>query len=354
MFLIVFKIQVTAKKHQRDKLMELEKQFTEITQLIQKARYNALKSVNKELINLYWEVGEYISKKIESSEWGMAVVDSLADYLLRTQPDLKGFTRRGLYRMKQFYETYKPYPKLSPLVRELSWTNNLHILSKTKSIEEKEFYLRLTIKERYTKRELERQIDSGFYERVILSDTKVSPMVTQIHPDIYSVFKDTYILEFLNLPENFSEKDMQKAIIQNLKKFILEFGRDFAFVGEEYRIQVGNNDYFIDLLFFHRDLQCLVVFELKIDDFKPEYLGKLNFYLEALDRDVKKDHENPSVGVILCKSKDNEVVEYCLSRSLSPALVAEYETKLIDKALLQQKLHEFFQLSINGQIECIE
>jgi RecB family endonuclease NucS len=139
---------------------------------------------------------------------------------------------------------------------------------------------------------------------------------------------------------------MQQAIIQNLKHFILEFGKDFTFVGEEYRIQVGNNDYFIDLLFFHRDLRCLVALELKIDDFKPEYLGKLNFYLEALDRDVKKGHENPSVGVILCKSKDNEVVEYALSRTLSPALVAEYQTKLIDKKLLQQKFHELLQLSV--------
>ena len=269
--------------------MEIEKQFVEITELIRKARYHALKSVNTELVK-----------------------------------------------------------KLSPLLRELTWTNNIIILSKTKSIEEKEFYLRLARREGYTKRELERQIDSGFYERTMLSETKslkVSPLVTQIHPDISSVFKDTYILDFLNLPEHFSEKDMQKAIIQNLKQFILEFGRDFTFVGEEYRLQVGNNDYFIDLLFFHRDLQCLVLFELKIDDFKPEYLGKLNFYLEALDRDVRKEHENPSVGVILCKSKDKEVVEYAMSRNLSPALIAKYKTKLIDKKLLQQKLHELFELS---------
>ncbi|NIM16859.1 MAG: DUF1016 family protein [Candidatus Aminicenantes bacterium] len=196
------------------------------------------------------------------------------------------------------------------------------------------------------KRDLERQIDSGLYERYILSDAKVSPVVTQIHPDASSTFKDTYVLEFLNLPEPFMEKDLQKAIVKNMKKFILELGSDFIFAGESYRIQVGNNDYFIDLLFFHRDLRCLVAFELKIDDFKPEYLGKLNFYLEALDRDVKKEHENPSVGVILCKSKNDEVVEYALSRNMSPALIAEYHTKLIDKKILQKKLHELYELSI--------
>ena len=328
--------------------MKLEKQFTQVAELIQKARYNALKSVNYELVNLYWEVGEYISKKVESAEWGKGIVQNLAVYLKQNMPGLNGFSHQNMWRMKQFYEAYKDQPKLSPLVRELTWTNNLHILSKTKSMEEKEFYLRLAIKEKYTKRELERQIDSGFYERTMLSDTKtlkVSPAVTQIHPDISSAFKDIYIFNFLNLPKHFSEKDLQNAIIQNFKHFILEFGRDFTFVGEEYRLQVGNHDYFIDLLFFHRELQCLVIVELKIDEFKPEYIGKLNFYLEALDRDVKKAHENPSVGIILCKSKDDEVVEYALSRNLSPALISEYKTKLIDKQILRQKLYEFFQLS---------
>ena len=164
----------------------------------------------------------------------------------------------------------------------------------------------------------------------------------ELKQDLAKIFKDTYILDFLNLPKNHSEKDLRSALVENFKHFVLEFGKDFAFVGEEYRISVGNNDYFIDLLFYHRELRCLVVFELKIDDFKPEYLGKLNFYLEALDRDVKKKHENPSVGIILCKSKDLEVVEYALSRTLSPALVSEYKTKLIPKRLLQNKLHELF------------
>jgi predicted nuclease of restriction endonuclease-like (RecB) superfamily len=324
---------------------KFEKQFEEVYNLIKKARNSALINVNSELIKLYWNVGKYISQKVTTAEWGTSVVNNLADYLKAKQPDLKGFSRRGLYRMKQFYETYKDAEKVSPLVTQISWSNHLHILSKTKTMEEKEFYIRLAAKNKYPKRDLERQIDSGFYERFMLSDAKVSPVVTQIHPDVSSTFIDTYVLEFLNLPEPFLEKDLQRTIVRNLKKFILELGGDFIFVGENYRIQVGNNDYFIDLLFFHRDLRCLVVFELKIDDFKPEYLGKMDFYLEALDRDVKKEHENPSVGVILCKSKNNEVVEYALSRNMSPALVAEYRTKLIDKKILQNKLHELYKIS---------
>ena len=321
------------------------RQFSEVVRMIHNARYNAIKSVNAELVKLYWSIGEYISRKVSSAEWGEAVVDNLADYIRDRYPDYKGFTRRGLYRMRQFYETYCQDKIVSPLVTQISWTNHLLVLSKTKSREEREFYIRLSIKESYSKRDLERQIDSGYYERVVLSKKKVPLSVTQIHPVAQEIFKDTYVLDFLNLPEVHTEQDLQRSIVSNLKNFILEFGRDFTFVGQEYRLQVGKNDYFIDLLFFHRELHCLVMFELKIDDFKPEYLGKLNFYLEALDRDVRKPDENPSVGIILCKSKDDELVEYALSRNLSPALVAEYKTKLIPKKILRKKLHEYYLLA---------
>ena len=325
-------------------IKSFDSQFREVVQLIKKARFNALRSVNQELIELYWQIGSYISARVESEEWGKGVVTQLAVHLRERLPDSTGYSSQNLWRMKQFYEAYRKYPKLSTLLRELGWSSHLHIISKTKTIEEKEFYLRLAIKERYSVRELERQIDSGYYERVLLSKKRVSPLLTQIRPDAVDVFKDTYVLDFLNLPEAHSESDLSKSIVSNLKNFVLEFGKDFAFVGQEYRIQVGKNDYFIDLLFFHRGLRCLVMFELKIDDFKPEYLGKLNFYLEALDRDVKKSDENPSVGIILCKSKDDEVVEYALSRNLSPAMIAEYKTKLIPKKILQKKLREYYLL----------
>ncbi len=250
--------------------------------------------------------------------------------------------------MKQFYETYKDDEKLSPLVRELNWTNNLEIFSRAKSPEEREFYLRLAIREKYSKRELVRQIESCLFERVAISDTKkvlgLIPSAEQL-----SFIRDNYMLEFLSLPDGFKEKDLRKQIVSNLKQFILEFGKDFVFVGEEYRIQVGNEDFYMDLVFFHRELSCLVAFELKIDKFKPEYIGKMDFYLEALDRDVKKPKENPSIGVILCADKDDDVVEYALSRNISPTLVAEYKTKLIDKNILQRKLHEFYNLAQNNR-----
>ncbi len=317
--------------------------FEEVVNLIKQARYNATKVVNKELIDLYWNIGHYINSKIESSVWGEAVVKELADYLKRKEPTLKGFSDKNLWRMKQFYETYKDAPKLSALLREISWTHNLSIMSRAKSMEEREFYLQLTIREHYSTRELERQISSSLYERTMLNDVKLSALAKKIHPDISNNFRDNYILEFLGLPSKHSEHSLQKGLVKQMKDFILELGKDFLFVDEEYRVQVGNSDFYIDLLFYHRGLQCLVAFELKADKFRPEYLGQLDFYLEALDRDVKRPNENPSIGILLCKDKDNEVVEYELSRSLSPTMVAEYQTQLPDKKMLQLKLQELFE-----------
>jgi len=320
----------------------MDKRFTDIIQLIKQSRTNAIKAVNAELINLYWNIGEYISKKIEQSEWGDSVVTELASFIQTHEPDIKGFSDKNIWRMKQFYETYKDSPKLSPLVREISWTNNLLIFSRCKSIEEMEFYLKLVKQESYSKRELDRQISASFFERTMIGNSKLSPAVRESNNDLSNTFKDSYVFEFLNLPDPHSESDLQRGLIRQMKSFILELGKDFLFIGEEYKLQVGNSDFYIDLLFYHRGLQCLVAFELKADKFKPDHLGQLNFYLEALDRDVKKPNENPSIGVLLCKDKDSEVVEYALSRSLSPTMVSEYKTQLPDKKLLQQKLHELF------------
>lgn len=331
----------------RCEVKQLDKDFSEILTLIQEARHRVYKSINTELISLYWQVGEYIHKKIESSNWGEGVIEALAQYLKAIQPNIKGFSNKNLWRMKQFYAVYHQQTKLSALLRELTWTNNLLIMSKTKTFEEKEFYIKLAIKDRYSSRELERQIDSGYFERTVLSDKKLPAAIQKTYQQVEGIFKDSYMLEFLNLPSEHSEQDLRLALVGQFKDFILELGRDFTFIGQEYRVQVGNKDFYIDLLFYHRGLQCLAAFELKIDDFKPEYLGKLNFYLEALDRDVKKPNENPSVGIILCKSKDDEVVEYALSRNLSPTLIAEYKTQLIDKKVLQNKLHELFQMQEN-------
>ena len=246
---------------------EIKRTFTKVFAIIESAKKNAYRKVNEELINMYWRVGQFISEEAKTASYGDSFIDELSKYIQDTFPGIKGFNRRGLYRMKQFYEAYANYEKVSPLVTQINWTNNLLILSGTKSIEEKEFYLRLCIQENYSKRELERQLDSAYYERYMLSKGKALP--------------------------------------EGVKKI-----NNNPFFDEEYKVQVGGEDYAIDLLFFHRGLQCLVAFELKIGKFKPEYVSKMDFYLEALDRQVKKEHENPSVGLILCATKNDEVVEY--------------------------------------------
>ena len=320
----------------------MDKRFTDIIELITRSRNNAIRKINEELIDLYWNIGEYISRKVELSEWGQSVVKELAQYIHANEPEIKGFSDKNLWRMKQFYETYKEFPKISTLLREISWSHNLSIFSRCKSIEEREFYIKLTKQENYSFRELERQISSSLFERTMIGNSKLSTVLRETNADIVNTFKDSYVFDFLNLPETFNENDLQKGLIEQMKNFILELGRDFLFISEEYKVQVGNSDFYIDLLFFHRGLQCLVAFELKADKFKPEHLGQLNFYLEALDRDVKRQNENPSIGVLLCKDKDSEVVEYALSRSLSPTMVSEYKTQLPDKKVLQKKLHELF------------
>ena len=320
-------------------------QFQKVVNIIESAKERAYRKVNEELITMYRDIGEYISKQSKNSSYGDAFVQKLADFFSENYPELKGFNRRGLYRMKQFYELYQGEEKVSPLVTQLSWSNHLKIMSACKTMDERIFYMNMCIKERLSKRELERQIDSGYYERYMLSQNPQSLALETAKNATGNIFLDNYVIDFLDVPDPMSEHDLQKYIIRNLKDFILEIGKDFTFVGEEYRVQVGNHDFFIDLLFYHRGLSCLIAFELKIGEFKPEYVEQINLYLEALDREVKKENENPSVGIILCASKDDEVVEFALSRSLSPTMVAEYNLKLIDKKLLQKKLKEYIELA---------
>ncbi len=316
--------------------------FAAIAQLITAARQRAVQAVNTALIELYWQIGEHISRKIATAEWGAGVVEQLARYLAQTQPGLRGFTRRNLFRMRQFYEAYAGQELVTPLVTQIPWTHHLIILSQSKRPEERAFYLRLTAQEKWSKRQLERQFKTALFERTVLAPAQGSAVLAQTHPDAASVFKDSYLVEFLDLPQGHAEADLHHGLLLRLRDFLIELGRDFCFVGSEYPLQVGGRDFALDLLFFHRGLNSLVAVELKVGRFEPEYLGKLNFYLEALDRDVKKPHEHPAIGVLLCASKDDEVVEYAFSRSTSPTLIAQYQTQLPDKTLLRAKLHEFY------------
>ncbi len=248
-------------------------EFDEVVSLIEAARARTFSAINTELIDLYWQVGEYISRKLELADWGEGVVQQLADCIARKYPELRGFNRPNLFRMRQLYETYRNDKKVSPLVRQLPWTHNLLILSRSKRPEEREFYLRMATQERWSKRELERQLKGALFERAVLSPPRAAPLVRELHPDATAIFKDTYLLDFLNLPANHTEGDLQNGLIEQLREFLIELGRDFCFIGSQYPLQVGVKDFFIDLLFFHRGLSCLVAFELKVDEFRPADLG---------------------------------------------------------------------------------
>lgn len=351
--------------------------FEHIHRLIQEARNRVYSKANSELVLLYFNVGKIVSEKVNAGNWGENTVQQLADFIQSKVPNLSSFNRRGLYRMKQFFEVYSgneivssvttllqnnkyqldakvstvlaqlqtaddlASKFVSTVLSQIQWSSHLHVLNKTKTAEEKIFYILHAISQRLSVRELERQLNTATFERTMLSNKLVSSVKAQLPENL---FKDPYVFEFLDLPDGHSEKDLEKAITLNLQKFILEVGKGFTYMGEQYRLQVGNRDFRTDLLFYHRDLQCLVLFELKIQDFEPEFLGKLNFYLEALDRDVKRPHENPSVGVLLCKGKETEVVEVAMARNISPAIIADYETKLIDKKVLADKLHQLAEV----------
>jgi len=369
------------------KILSYEKQFDEIRLIIENHKRRAYHVANYEQIATYWEVGRYVSNKIKTAEWGSKIVTNLALYLKTHQPDLKGFDRRAIYRMVQFFDTYSSdefanllstqennpdNPKQlvgieSPLIQSaynkdviivgnetpqfdaqllnilslINWSSHLEIISGCSSHEERLYYILLTYNEKLFVRELARKIAISDYENRLLGNNNLSNQFKETYPTARQFFKDFYMTDFLELPERHIEKDIQKGLVAQMKMFLLDLGADFVFIGSEYRLQVGVNDFFIDLLFFHRELQCLVAVEIKTTKFKPEYLGQLEFYLEALDRDVKKLHENPSIGILLCKNADSETVEYALSRSLSPTMIAKYKQQLMPKEELQKLLQKY-------------
>lgn len=283
--------------------------FAEVVKLIHTSRQRAMRAVNIKLIDLYWLIGEYLHHKIEADGWAKGTVVQLAGYIAQREPGLRGFSPQNLWYMRQFFEAYRNESKLSPLLRVLPWSSHLHLLSRTKRREEREFYLRMATQNRWPVREVARQIDSALFERTVLNPPILSAALRELHPQADDFFRDTYLLEFLGLPSGHSELDLHRSLLQNLRRFLTELGRDFCYIGTQYPVQVGNQDFTINLLFFHRGLNCLVAIDLKVTAFAPEHLGKLNFYLEALDRDHRKPHENPAIGLLLCASKDSEVVD---------------------------------------------
>jgi len=317
-------------KHYKDFL-------NEVVIAVKNSQHKAYQAVNQQLVELYWSIGKQLHEKIEVAKWGESIVEKLSLDLQREFPGIKGFSERNLWNMKKFSEFYADFPKLQPVVAEISWTNNVIILNRTKSAAEKEFYLKTCANERWSKRELEKQIDNCLAQKWAGSDNgnKLIPHTKEKDPSAH--FRDEYNLDFLGLKEPFAEKDLRKAIVHNLRDFFLEFGKHLTFVGEEYPVTIGDTDFKVDLLFFHRVLQALIAVELKVGKFKPEYVGKMQFYLAALDKKLKLEHENPSAGLILCKTKDDEIVEIAMSKSISSMRIATYE--IIDQKLLERKIH---------------
>ena len=377
-----------------DIAISIEQQFGEIINIILQHKSNASRAVNEELLLTAWHVGGYVSAKLKSEEWGSKVVSQLSEYIRSQRPDIKGYSKRNIYNMVMFYDEYSSetfiatirqylntefvqpktaqieasdhkqkipvivQPKTAqfvqpaigqmPKILELtSLTNHIEILCRCKSDEERLFYILYANKEHLVKRELQRCISNQTYAGLLGSKDNMSKGLLERYPNAPVMFKDTLFVDFLNLPKKHSETKLKNGLIEHMKQFILELGKDFIFMDQEYRLNIGTSTFKAVLLFFHRGLQALVAVELKKTKFHPRDLGQLEFYLEALDRDVKRSNENPSIGIILCPEADRVVVEYAMSRSMSPTMIAEYKRILIPQERMQQQLNEFCNLFLN-------
>ncbi len=373
-----------------------ERQFSEVVDIILSHRSRASQAVNNELLLTAWHVGSYVSAKLKSEEWGSKVVSQLSEYIRAKRPELKGYSRRSIYNMMMFYDEYSsvefyntvmrflnsefvlpktgqlqsgetsqihgkdlivqtesaqfvpvPSGQLPKILELTTLSNHLEILSRCRSQEERMFYILYASKEHLTNKELKRCISNQTFSTLLGSKKSMSKRMLETYPNAQAMFKDTLFFDFLNLPKKHSESKLKTGLLEHMKQFILELGKDFIFMDQEYRLEVGSSTYKADLLFFHRGIQALVAVELKKNKFDPRDLGQLEFYLEALDRDVKRSNENPSVGIILCPEADRVVVEYAMSRSMSPTMIAEYKRILIPLSQMQKELDEFCNLFLN-------
>jgi predicted nuclease of restriction endonuclease-like (RecB) superfamily len=312
--------------------------LSEIKERIRSAQYEALKAVNKELVGLYWDIGRLLVERQDVEGWGKAVVEQLAADLRMEFPGVGGFSSSNLWRMKAFFEAYTGLEKLAPLVREIGWSHNLVILERCKDPLEREFYIRMTRKFGWSKNVLIHQLDNQSYEKSLLGQTNFDQTLTpELRAQAKLAVKDEYTFDFLELGEEHSERVLERALIARIEDFLRAMGGMFAFMGSQYRLEVDGKEFFIDLLLFHRRLRCLVAIELKVGEFLPEFVGKMQFYLTALDRQIRQEDENPSIGIILCKEKNRTIVEYALHDAKKLIGVATYEiTKTLPKALKGQ------------------
>lgn len=324
---------------------EMTPSFSDYTQLlidvkerVRSAQLAALKVVNTELVGLYWDLGRMIVERQDQAGWGKSVVERLSQDLRREFPGVAGFSVQNLWYMRQFYLEYRGHEKLQPLVGEVAWAHNLAIMGKCKDPLEREFYLRMTRKFGWSKNVLIHQIENQSYEKSLLGQTNFDQTLTpELRAQATLAVKDEYTFDFLELGEKHSERELERALITRVEDFLRAMGGMFAFMGSQYRLEVDGREFFVDLLLFHRRLRCLVAVELKVGDFQPEFVGKMQFYLTALDRQVRQEDENPSIGIVLCKEKSRIIVEYALHDANKPIGVATYEiTKTLPKELKGQ------------------
>lgn len=362
-----------------------EQQFHEVVLIIQQHRSKASQAINQEVLLTAWHIGGYVSAKLKSEEWGRKVVSQLSEFIRSHHPEIKGYSRSSIYNMVMLYDEYsslsfqstvqkylraefvqpvaghlKDYSKedldstisphinaqslATPIPKILTYTtltNLIEITCRCKSDEERLFYILYAHKEQLAKRELQRCISNQTYATLLGSKKNMSRGLLETYPNAPIIFKDTLFVDFLGLPQKHSEVSLKSGLIEHMKQFILELGKDFIFMDQEYNLNVGASSFKADLLFYHRGLQALVAVELKKTKFHPRDLGQLEFYLEALDRDVKRSNENPSIGILLCPEADKVVVEYAMSRSMSPTMIAEYKRILIPQERMQQQLNEY-------------
>jgi len=375
-------------------VMSMEQQFGEVIDIILQHKSRASRAVNEELLLTAWHVGGYVSAKLKSEEWGSKVVSQLSEYIRSQRPDIKGYSRSSIYNMALFYDEYStkafsatvekylsaefvqprigqigtdrpaqemaaivqtasaqivqmPFGQMPKILELTTLSNHIEILCRCKSYEERMFYILYANKEHLSYKEMQRCISNQTYTALLGSKDNMSKGLLEAYPNAPVMFKDTLFVDFLNLPKKHSESKLRTGLLGHMKQFILELGKDFIFMDQEYRLNIGASTFKADLLFFHRGLQALVAVELKKTKFHPRDLGQLEFYLEALDRDVKRSNENPSIGIILCPEADRVVVEYAMSRSMSPTMIAEYKRILIPQERMQQQLNEFCDLFLN-------
>ena len=297
----------------------------DILRRIRSAQYEAMRAINKEMISLYWEIGRQITERQKALGWGKSVVENLSKDIQKEFPGIQGFSARNMWDMARFYSEYQPNEILRPMVAEISWTKHLIILTKCKDTQERRFYILATKKFGWTKNVLMHQIEGKAFENYLLGQSNYDQTLDDsIKNQAVLALRDDYSFNFLELSDEHSERELELSIVQNIRAFLLEFGNDFTFLGNQYRLEVGSQEYFIDLLLFSRRMQSLVAIELKVGEFKPEYKGKMEFYLNVLDDTVKLPNENPSIGIIICKEKNRTIVEYALRHSSSPIGVATY------------------------------